>query len=67
MARHATVGSGHGWLGAVVARQAAGCNGRYASTAGFLVRLKPTCMQDWITLSLRLQLRHLTVIQERAG
>ena len=24
----ATVGSGRGWLGAVVARQAAGCNGR---------------------------------------
>jgi len=28
----ATVESGCGWLGAVVARQAAGCNGRCAST-----------------------------------
>jgi len=25
-----------GWLGTVIARQAAGCNGRCASTGGFL-------------------------------
>jgi len=37
VATHATVGSGRGWLAAVVARQAAGCNGRCASTVGFLV------------------------------
>jgi len=28
------VGSGRGWLGVVVARQAAGLDGRWASTAG---------------------------------
>jgi len=37
VARHATVGSGRGWLGVVVARQAAGRNWRSASTGGFLV------------------------------
>jgi len=37
--RHATVGSGHGCLGAVIARQAAGCNVRCALTGGFLVWL----------------------------
>jgi len=36
--RRATVGSGRGWLGAVVERQAdAGHNGWCASTEGFLV------------------------------
>ena len=33
------MGSGRGWLGAVVARQAAGRNGRCASTGGFLVSI----------------------------
>ena len=33
----AMVGSGHDWLGAVVARQAVGHNRRSPSTAGFLV------------------------------
>ena len=34
--RMATLGSGRGWLGAVVARHAAGRNGRYASNGRFL-------------------------------
>jgi len=34
-ARGATVGSGRGWLGAVVVGQAARRNGRCASTGGF--------------------------------
>jgi len=34
-----TVGSGRGWLGAVVAPQAAGHNGQCASTRGFLVSI----------------------------
>jgi len=38
----ATVGSGRGWLGAVAARQAAGCNGQCASTGGFCaLQFKP--------------------------
>jgi len=34
--RMATLGSGRGWLGAVIARHAAGRNGRYASNGHFL-------------------------------
>jgi len=34
--RYGAMRSGRGWLGAVVARQAAGRNKRCASTAGFL-------------------------------
>ena len=42
MATLATVGDGRGWLGAVVARQAAGRNGWCASTAVFLpLHFKP--------------------------
>jgi len=37
MWRHATVGSGHGWLGAVIAQQSAGRNWRCALIGGFLV------------------------------
>jgi len=33
----AMAGSGRGWLGAVVARQVAGCNGWCVLTGGFLV------------------------------
>jgi len=36
----ATVGSGRGWLGAVVARQSVGRNGRCTSTGGFLVMIE---------------------------
>jgi len=35
VARHAMVGSGRGWLGAVVSWQAVGRSGRCASTGGF--------------------------------
>jgi len=44
----AMVGSGRGWLGAVVAQQAAGCNGRCASTGLSYTTVQATIVQSAI-------------------
>jgi len=70
--RHATLGSGRGWLGAVIARQTTGRNGRSASTGGFLVyhnspnwELLMSMNKCWQTCCPSPQYIHITILSNK--